>query len=56
MQHYAAPFCAVWIFEKVLRQIELLQCLKQEKWPEMIQYGATMVQKYGKQMSFRTHI
>ena len=48
MQRYAALFCAVWIFEKVLKQIKHLQCRKQEKWTEMIQHGATMVQKYGK--------
>ena len=52
MQHYAALFSAMWIFEKVLKQIEQLQCLKQEKWPEMIQDGATILQKYGKQICF----
>jgi hypothetical protein len=31
MQRYAALFCAVWIFEKVLKQIKHLQCRKQEK-------------------------
>ena len=56
MQRYAALFCAVWIYEKVLKQIEHLQCWKQEKWTEMIQDGAIIVQKYGKQISFSTHI
>ena len=56
MQHYAVLFCAMWIFERVLKQIEHLQCLKQEKCPEMIQDGTTINQKYGKQIRFRTHI
>ena len=43
-------------FLKSIKADWALTMSKKEKWPEIIQDGATIVQKYGKQISFRSHI